>query len=99
MDDIIAQDIEYLKKERPNHTEKQDTHESIVREYILGDSLPGSRQLKEVRDMLISTLLSPKSGEEAEWMLEPFEVLIKDWEANHPGSYFMSGISSQEAAA
>jgi len=91
LDDMLAKDIKYQKQERPGRTEKQDPHESIVREYILGERLSGSPQLKEVRDMLRSTLLSPKDdSDDAQWMQERLETLIKDWEENHPQSSFLS---------
>lgn len=100
LDDIIAQDIKWQGQERPNRTEKQDPHESIVREYMLGDRLSGSRQLKEVRDMLRETLLSPKDDNaDTEWMLKRLEILVKDWEANHSENSFMSAVSDQELAA
>ncbi|HVQ44815.1 MAG TPA: hypothetical protein VMT30_07710 [Candidatus Saccharimonadia bacterium] len=91
LEDILAQDLHYQDNERPNRGDQDDVHESIAREYILGDRLTGSAQLMAARNQLREALMSPAVDEDTggDWMLKRREELIGKWEANHPGQSFM----------
>lgn len=88
LDDMLIMDEHYQDKTRPNRNGESDPHESIVREYILGDKLKGSKQLLQVRLNLKDALLSP-SKQDGKHMTERLQVVIAKWEDKHPGQSFM----------
>jgi hypothetical protein len=89
--DMLTQDINYQDEPRPNRKGNQDPHESILREYVLGDKLNGSEQLLVVRDQLRSTLLSPQHEYYGPDVTDLLRELASAWETNHPGQEFIPG--------
>ena len=92
LEDILGEELKYQENGRPNRTDRQDRYESILREYILGDRLVGSRQLIEVRDMLRSTLRHPNMETGGDYMVGKLEMLREKWEDHHPGEVFMADV-------
>lgn len=90
LDDMIAMDIKYQDKGRPNRTDKDDPYESIVREYVVGDRLTGSPQLLAVREHLRHAIADPDMDQGGTWMVERLEELKASWEAHHPGQHFVA---------
>ncbi|HVQ44293.1 MAG TPA: hypothetical protein VMT30_05000 [Candidatus Saccharimonadia bacterium] len=92
LEDMLAQDLYYQENDRPNRGGQDDVHESIVREYILGNRLTGSDQLMAVRNQLREALVSPSVDDDSggDWMLRRRAELIEEWEANHSSQSFMS---------
>lgn len=96
LDDILVQEEKYQDQERPNRSDSDDPHESILREYIILDRLTGSDQLKAVRDHLREIILSPPMDGDGEWMAQRLHSVIEKWEDNHPGQPFMPSTEVEE---
>ena len=88
LDDILAADQKYQITPRPRANDK-DVHESILREYILGDALTGSNQLLLVRNYLRRVFFVALDGDEHMFLKSRYYETVKAWEANHPGQEFL----------
>lgn len=93
LDDILAADQKYQITPRPR-AQDEDVHESILREYILGDALTGSDQLLLVRNYLRRVFFAAIDGDEHLSLKSRYYETVKAWEANHPGQEFLD-ISSE----
>lgn len=87
-DDMLAIDVMYQGETRPGRRQGEDPHESIVREYILGDRLSGSAQLIGIRNQFRSTILDPPDTINGTWLAVRLQQLRSEWERNHPGEDF-----------
>lgn len=85
---MIARDIYYQSHPRPNRSD-QDPHESIVREYILGDKLRASAELITVRDQMRRMITDTPDSDDEEWVQADLKELRADWELVHPGQKFV----------
>jgi hypothetical protein len=93
LDDFMERELYYQQKPRPNRAEGDDPYESIVREYIFGDKLTGSYELKDVVLELRAAFFNPKNeGEEGSNLSQQLQVLATAWERHHPGQEFFSNI-------
>jgi hypothetical protein len=92
---MLAKDSSYQFIHRPGRTEADDTHESVVREYVLGDKLQGSAELLKVRDHLRQALLNPAAGEDGENVQRRLNKVAPQWEYNHPGQTFLPSAERQ----
>jgi len=87
LEDMLARDIYYQDSRTPRHREVGDKHESIIREYILGNKMAGSPQLLQVRDSL-RTVLSEGSSDLSGAVGRYLALLTETWDNNHPGLHF-----------
>lgn len=86
---IMSMDVMYQSKPRPNRTSSDDVHESIFREYILGDKLSGSDIILSVRDDLRVAFNLVAAGGADDEISSVCAELINSWEGNHPGESFV----------
>ncbi|HSX01415.1 MAG TPA: hypothetical protein VLF67_04195 [Candidatus Saccharimonas sp.] len=81
----LQMDVRYITEGRKGREKSGDPHESIYREYILGDSLRGSDYVIALRDALRETALEMvQSGHMPPQLAE----VVQLWEAHHPGQRF-----------
>ena len=91
MSDLIEQEIRFQKIPRPNRSKENDAHESMIREYILGDKLTCSDEFKKVLTQLRALIISaPDTCDDDEGFSGQLDELVARWEDHHPGQRFYS---------